>query len=112
VLLPFERHLTQEGSRLLKSVTKQVIELGRKNSEINVIKNPQNHDPTFVSDPIKELLLKYSNQQGDNRTINGYDGNEKMVKKARHGSNRFSKAGLRNKSKQGISKQNHSPVYE
>lgn len=42
---------------------------------------------------------------------NNYDSNEKLVKKARHDS-RFSKSELRNKSKQGLSKQNHSPVYE
>jgi hypothetical protein len=85
--------------------------MGKKQTEIKVIKNPQIKDPTFVSDPLKELMLRYSNQQKNNDTTNNYDSNEKLVKKARHDS-RFSKSELRNKSKQGLSKQNHSPVYE
>jgi hypothetical protein len=84
--------------------------MGKKNTEINVIKNPQDQDPTFVSDPLKELM--YANHQENNSMTNNYDSNEKMVKKARHSSNKFSKSELRNKSKQGVSKQNHSPVYE
>ncbi len=86
--------------------------MGKKNTEINVIKNPHNQDPTFVSDPVKELMLRYSNHQENNGMTNNYDSNEKMVKKARHSSNKFSKSELRNKTKQGVSKQNHSPVYE
>jgi hypothetical protein len=86
--------------------------MGKKNTEINVIKNPQDQDPTFVSDPLKELMLRYSNHQENNSMANNYNSNEKMVKKARHSSNKFSKSELQNKSKQGVSKQNHSPVYE
>jgi hypothetical protein len=70
--------------------------MGKKNSEINLIKNPQNQDPTFVSDPLKELMLRYSNHQENNNITNNYDSNEKMVKKARHSSNKFSKSELRN----------------
>jgi hypothetical protein len=36
--------------------------MGKKHTEINIIKNPQEQDPTFVSDPMKELMLRYSNQ--------------------------------------------------
>lgn len=86
--------------------------MGKKNTEINIIKNPQDQDPTFVSDPLKDLMLRYSNHQENNSMVNNCDSNEKMVKKARHSSNKFSKSELRNKSKQGVSKQNHSPVYE
>ncbi|MGA9933849.1 MAG: hypothetical protein WBP83_01890 [Nitrososphaeraceae archaeon] len=85
--------------------------MGKKNTEINVIKNPQDQDPTFVSDPMKELMLRYSNQHENKGTINSNENTKKLVKKARHDS-RFSKSDLRNKSKQGLSKQNHSPVYE
>ena len=86
--------------------------MGKKNTEINVIKNPQDQDPTFVSDPLKELMLRNSNHQENNSMTNNNDNKEKMVKKARHSSNKFSKSELRNKSKQGVPKQNHSPVYE
>jgi hypothetical protein len=86
--------------------------MGKKNTEINVIKNPQDQDPTFVSDPLKELMLRYSIHQENNSMTNNYDNEEKMVKKARHSSNKFSKSELQNKSKQRVSKQNHSPVYE
>ena len=65
-----------------------------------------------MSDPLKDLMLRYSNHQENNSMVNNYNSNEKMVKKARHSSNKFSKSELRNKSKQGVSKQNHSPVYE
>jgi len=27
--------------------------MGKKHTEINIIKNPQDQDPTFVSDPMK-----------------------------------------------------------
>lgn len=85
--------------------------MGKKYREINIIKNPQEHqDLTFVSDPVKRLLLS-SNQQVNNGTTINDDNNKKMVKKARHDS-RFSKSMHRNKSKQGLSKQTHSPVYE
>lgn len=84
--------------------------MGKKYTEINIIKNSQDQDPTFVSDPMKELILRYSNRHENNDSINSDDGNKKLVKKARHDS-RFSKSD-RNKSKQGLSKQNHSPVYE
>lgn len=36
--------------------------MGKKYSEINIIKIPQSHDVTFVSDPVKELALG-SNQE-------------------------------------------------
>ena len=89
--------------------TKQMTKMGKKHTEINIIKNPQDQDPTFVY-PMKELMLRYSNSHENNGSINIDDSNKKLVKKARH--SRFSKSGLRNKSKQGLSKQNHSPVYE
>ncbi|MGA7368562.1 MAG: hypothetical protein WBX01_05485 [Nitrososphaeraceae archaeon] len=89
-----------------------MIKIGKKNKGINVIKNPQYQDPTFVLDPLKELMLKYSNLQANYSTSNDGDGHEKLVKKARHDSNRFSKSELRNKSNHRVSKQNHSPVYE
>jgi hypothetical protein len=85
--------------------------MGKKHTDINIIKNPQEQDPTFVSDPMKELMLRYSNQNENNGTINSNESTKKLVKKARHTS-RFSKSDLRNKSKQGLFKQNHSPVYE
>lgn len=87
--------------------------MGKKHTEIhiNIIKNPQDQDLTFVSDPMKELMLRYSNPHENNNAINSNDSTKKLVKKARHDS-RFSKSDLRNKSKQGLSKQNHSPVYE
>ena len=85
--------------------------MGKKHTDINIIKNPQEQDPTFVSDPMKELMLRYSNQNENNGTINSNESTKKLVKKARHTS-RFSKSDFRNKSKQGLSKQNHSPVYE
>ena len=85
--------------------------MGKKHTDINIIKNPQEQDPTFVSDPMKELMLRYSNQHEINGTVNSNENTKKLVKKARQDS-RFSKSDLRNKSKQGLSKQNHSPVYE
>lgn len=85
--------------------------MGKKHTDINIIKNPQEQDPTFVSDPMKELILRYSNQNENNGTINSNESTKKLVRKVRHTS-RFSKSDLRNKSKQGLSKQNHSPVYE
>jgi hypothetical protein len=85
--------------------------MGKKHTEINIIKNPQEQDPTFVSDLMKELELRYSDQNENNGTVNSNESTKKLVKKARH-TFRFSKSDLRNKSKQGLSKQNHSPVYE
>jgi hypothetical protein len=84
--------------------------MGKKHTEINIIKNPQNQNVTFVSDPVKELILSSHQQENNSTTING-DSNEKLVKKARH-DDRYSTGKLLNKSKQGLSKQNHSPVYE
>ena len=89
-----------------------MIKIGKKNKKINVIKNPQHRDPTFVFDPLRELMIQYSNQHENNSTTNNSDNDEKLVKKARNDSTRFSKSDLKNKSKQGLSKQNHSPVYE
>lgn len=86
--------------------------MGKKNTEINVIKNPHNQDPTFVSDPVNRLTLRYSNHQENNSMTNNYDSNEKMVKKARHSSNKLSKSELRNKSKQRSNQAKHSPFYE
>ena len=65
-----------------------------------------------MSDPLKELMLRHSTHQENHSMTNNPDSNEKMVKKARHSSNKFSKSELRNKSKQGVTKQNHSSVYE
>ncbi|HXW11210.1 MAG TPA: hypothetical protein VD694_00510 [Nitrososphaeraceae archaeon] len=84
----------------------------KKNKKIDVIKNPQDQDPTFVFDPLKELLMQYANQYRSNSTRNSSDSDEKLVRKARHNSSRFSKSDLKNKSKHGLSKQSHSPVYE
>jgi hypothetical protein len=36
--------------------------MGKKHTDINIIKNPQDQDLTFVSDPMKELMLRYSMQ--------------------------------------------------
>lgn len=80
--------------------------MGKKYTEINL----QNQNVTFVSDPVKELLLN-SHRQENNSTIINDDRNKKLVKKARH-DDRYSTSKLLNKSKQGLSKQNHSPVYE
>lgn len=57
--------------------------MGKKHTEIhiNIIKNPQDQDLTFVSDPMKELMLRYSNQHENNNAINS---TKKLVKKARH----------------------------
>jgi hypothetical protein len=89
-----------------------VIKIGKKNRKISVIKNPQHQDPTFVLDPLIELMIQYSNQHENNSTAEASGSEEKLVKKARYNSNRFSKSDLKNKSKQRVSKQNHSPVYE
>jgi hypothetical protein len=89
-----------------------VIRIGKKNKRINVSKNPQDQDPTFVFDPLKELMMQYANQRENNSTSNSSDSDEKLVKKARHDSSRFSKSDLKNKSKHGLSKRSHSPVYE
>jgi hypothetical protein len=77
-----------------------------------VIKNPQYHDPTFVFDPLRELVIQHSDQHEHNSTTNVSGSEEKLVRKARHDSNRFSKSDLKNKSNQRLSQQNHSPVYE
>lgn len=87
--------------------------MGKKHIEINIVKNPQDQNLTFISDPLKEVMLQYSKQQknyNDNSETN--DINQKLVKKARRESSRFSKHEPRNKSKQIRSIQNHSPVYE
>lgn len=89
-----------------------MIEIGKKNKKINVIKNPQDPNPTFVSDPLKELMMQYANQHANSSTTNNSESDEKLVKKARYGSNRSSKRDLKSKSSQGLSKQSHSPVYE
>jgi hypothetical protein len=87
--------------------------MGKKHIEINIVKNPQDQNPTFISDPLKELMLQYSKQQNnDNDSSETNNINQKLVKKARRDPGRFSKHDLRNKSKQVSSKQNHSPVYE
>ena len=97
---------------MLKDVVSKVIKIGKKNRKINVIKSPQYQDPTFVLDPLRELVIQYSNQHKNNSTTNVSGSEEKSVRKARHDSNRFSKSELKNKSNQRLSKQNHSPVYE
>jgi hypothetical protein len=89
--------------------------MGKKNREINIIKNPQDRDVTFISDPVKEIIRQqqHTNQQENDSSGNDCDENKKkLVKKARHDSNRSSKHDLKNRSKQGLSKQSHSPVYE
>lgn len=87
--------------------------MGKKHIEINIVKNPQDQNPTFISDPLKEIILQYSKQQkNDDDSFENNDTNQKLVKKARRDSSRFSKHDLRDKSKQVMSKQNHSPVYE
>lgn len=89
-----------------------MIRIGKKNKKINVIKNPQDQGPTFVFDPLKELMMQYANRRANNSTSNSSNSDEKLVKKARHDSSRFSESDLKNKSKHGLSKQSHSPVYE
>jgi hypothetical protein len=89
-----------------------VIRIGKKNKKINVIKNPQDQDPTFVFDPVKQLMMKYADQHTNNSMSNSSDNDKNLVKKARHDLNRFSKSDLKNTSKHGLSKQSHSPVYE
>lgn len=84
--------------------------MGKKHTEINIIKNPQDQNITFVSDPVKELILSLDQRENNSSTINS-DSNEKLVKKARHNS-AYSTNKILKKSKQGLSKQNHSPVYE
>jgi hypothetical protein len=87
--------------------------MGKKHRGINIVKNPPDQDPTFVSDPLKELTLHYSKpRENENNLSETNDINQKLVKKARRDSSRSSKHDLQNKSKQGMSKQNHSPVYE
>lgn len=68
--------------------------MGRKNKKINVIKNPQDPNPTFVSDPLKALMMQYANEHENSSTTNNSESDEKLVKKARYGSNRFSKSDL------------------
>ena len=84
--------------------------MGKKHIEI--VKNPQDQNLTFISDPLKEIRLQYSKQQKNNDESETTDTNQKLVKKARRDSSRFSKHDLRDKSKQVMSKQNHSPVCE
>lgn len=84
--------------------------MGKKHIEI--VKNPQDQNLTFISDPLKEIRLQYSKQQKNNDESETTDTNQKLVKKARRDSSRCSKHDLRDKSKQVMSKQNHSPVYE
>lgn len=89
--------------------------MGKKYMEIKVNKYPQDRDLTFVSDPVKELIQqRHSKQQenDNNSSTSKYDDDkQKLVKRARH--DRFSRRDLqKNKSKQGLSKQTHSPVYE
>jgi len=48
---------------------------------INIINNPLDQDLTFVSDPMKELILRYSNQHENNNAINSNDSTKKMVRK-------------------------------
>jgi hypothetical protein len=55
---------------------------------------------------------QFTNQHENSSTTNNSERDEKLVKKNRYGSNRYSKRGLKSKSKQGLSKQSHSPVYE
>ena len=87
--------------------------MGKKYIEVNIIKNLQDQNPTFISDPLNELKLQHSKpQKNDNHSSETNDINEKVVKKARRDSGRFFRHDLRNKSKQVSSKQNHSPVYE
>jgi hypothetical protein len=38
---------------------------------INIINNPLDQDLTFVSDPMKELMLRYSNQHENNNSTYG-----------------------------------------
>jgi hypothetical protein len=54
--------------------------MGKKHTEINIIKNPQDQDPTFVSDPMKELMQRYSNSHENNGSINIDDSNKILVK--------------------------------
>ncbi|MFY9964675.1 MAG: hypothetical protein WBL44_00570 [Nitrososphaeraceae archaeon] len=89
--------------------------MGKKNREINIIKNPQDRDVIFISDPLREIIRQqqHKNQQENDSSGNNYrDDKKKLVKNARHDSNRSSKHDLKNRSKQGLSKQSHSPVYE
>jgi hypothetical protein len=39
--------------------TPQVIKMGKKNKKINEIKYLQDPNPTFVSDPLRELMMQY-----------------------------------------------------
>ena len=89
-----------------------MVRIQKKDKKINVIKNPQDQDPTFVFDPLKELMMQYANQHENNSMSKSSDSDEKLVKKARHNSSKISKSDLKNKSKHGLSKQSHSPVYE
>ena len=70
--------------------------MGRKNREINIIKNPQDRDVTFISDPVRETIQQqqqqHTNQQENDSSGNNYDDDKKkLVKKARHNPNRSSK---------------------
>jgi hypothetical protein len=86
--------------------------MGKKHTEINIIKNPKYRDLTFVSDPVKAVILQHASLQENESNAGTYDDKDKLVKKARRDINRFSMRDLQNRSKQGLSKQNHSPVYE
>jgi hypothetical protein len=58
--------------------------------EINIVKNPQDQNPIFISDPLKEIILHYSKQQkNDNDSSETNDINQKLVKKARRDSRGF-----------------------
>jgi hypothetical protein len=89
--------------------------MGKKYIEINVNKNPHDRDLTFVSDPVKELMQQRHPKQpvnDNNSSTSKYDDDkQKLVKRARL--DRFSGRDLqKNKSKQSLSKQTHSPIYE
>jgi hypothetical protein len=97
---------------LLKVIHKAGIELMAKKKEIRIIKNPKDLEPTFVGNRPADLVENYLNLQQNNSSSNNSNDTEKLVRKARHDSNRLYKNNLKNKSKPVTSKQNHSPVYE
>lgn len=59
--------ITYYEENLLKECSQTVDrKMGKKHIEINIVKNPQDQNLTFISDPLKGIVLHYSKQQKNN----------------------------------------------
>jgi hypothetical protein len=87
--------------------------MAKKYKEIKIIKNNSaDREYTFTEDNnIKLFEEKYYNKS-QYRNNSAEDNHQKLVKKARFDIHQHNEGHSRNKSKDAVSKQNHSPVYE